>query len=128
MNPYTGIDGLEDIVLEESYVLAITATPGRLVFKVDFVLTPDHPLFRPYNAVETFACFRRGELRFQAVTASQWSDQGKPPARDATGEIDYGHIDYFEWKPGCYRLEGDFGFIEINGGDDVQVTIDEAAS
>ena len=61
MQPYTGIDGLQDIVLEESYVLGITATPGQLVFTMDFVLTRDHPLFRPFNPAETYECFRRGE-------------------------------------------------------------------
>jgi hypothetical protein len=56
-----------------------------------------------------------------------WTDHGAPPARDATGEIDYGHIEGFEWKPGCYRLEGSWGFMEVAAGD-VQVTIDEANS
>jgi hypothetical protein len=124
VKPYTEIDGLEDIVLEESYVLGITATPGRLVFEVDFVLTPNHPLYRPRSA-GTFACFRRGEFRFETVKSLQWTDQGAPPARDATGEIDYGHIEGFEWKPGCYRLEGSWGFMEV-AGSDVQVTLDEA--
>jgi hypothetical protein len=100
----------------------ISATPGQLVFTMDFVLTPDHPLYRPYNPAETFACYRHGELRFQAVKSLQWSDQGKPPAQDATGELDYDHIDYFEWKPGCYRLEGSWGFMEVTG-DDIQVTV-----
>jgi hypothetical protein len=39
MQPYTDLDGLQDIVLEESYVLGITATPGSVVFTMDFVLT-----------------------------------------------------------------------------------------
>jgi hypothetical protein len=124
MKPYTDIDGLQDIVLEESYVLGITATPGQVVFTMDFVLTRDHPLFRPFNPAETYECFRRGELRFQDVTSLQWSGQGAPPARDATGELDWGHIDYFEWKPGCYRLEGegDWGIMEVTG-DNIQVTV-----
>jgi hypothetical protein len=126
VKPYTEIDGLEDIVLEESYVLGITATPGQLVFKVDFVLTTDHPLYQPPPA-GTIECFRRGGFRFQTVKSLQWSDQGAPPTRDPNGEIDYGHIEWFEWKPGCYRLEGGWGFIEVAGGD-VQVTIDEADS
>ncbi len=126
MKPYTDIKGLQDIVLEESYVLAITATPGELVFAVDFVLTPDHPLYQPKRP-EEFACFRRGEFRIQAVTSLQWTEQGTPPARDATGELDYDHIDSFEWNPGCYRLEGEWGFMAVTGGD-VQVTIDETRS
>jgi hypothetical protein len=120
---YTEIDGLENIVLEESYVLGITATPGHLVFRVDFVLTADHPLYRPPAAGNT-ECTRTGEISFEAVESLQWSGQGAPPARDASGEIDYGHIELFEWKPGCYRLEGDWGFIEV-ASLGVRVTIDK---
>jgi hypothetical protein len=123
MQPYTGIDGLQDIVLEESYVLGITATPGSVVFTMDFVLTRDHPLFQPFNPVETYECFRRGQLRFQGVKSLQYSDQIAQATQDPDGELDWGHIDYFEWKPGCYRLEaeGDWGIMEITG-DNIHVT------
>ena len=45
MKPYTEIDGLEDIALEESWVLGRTATPGQLLLHVEFVLTASHPLW-----------------------------------------------------------------------------------
>ena len=127
MKPYTDIDGLRDIVLEESYVLGITATPGLLIL-MDFVLTPDHRLYRPHGP-ENFACFRHGELRFQDVKSLQWSDQIARPSQDATGELDWGHIDSFEWKPGCYRLDGEWewGIMEVTGGD-VQVTVHDTDS
>ena len=124
MKPYTEIDGLEDVVLEESYVLGITATPGCVLVRVEFVLTSDHRLYRP-SAAGTNECVRRGEIRFRAVESLQWSGQGSPPARDRSGEADYGHIDSFEWKPGCYRLEGDWGFMEVLGSD-VTVAMDGA--
>ncbi len=126
MKPYTDIEGLQDIVLEESYVLAITATPGEVVFKVDFVLAPDHPRYQPKRPDE-FACFRRGELRFQAVKILYWTGQGRPPSKDPDGEIDYDHIENFEWEPSCYQLHGDWGYMEVTGGD-VQVTIDDTDS
>jgi hypothetical protein len=58
------------------------------------------------------------------VKSLQWSDQIARPSQDPDGELDWGHIDYFEWKPGCYRLEGegDWGIMEVTG-DDVQVTV-----
>jgi hypothetical protein len=76
---------------------------------------------------ESIECYRRGDLRFQTVKSLQWSGQGAPPAQDATGEFDYDHIEYFEWKPRYYRLEGEWGLMEVSGGD-VQVTIDDAES
>jgi hypothetical protein len=126
VKPYTEIYGLENIVLEESYVMAIMAMPGELIFELDFVLATAHPLYKQ-PPVGVIGSFRRGKLCFQAVKSLQWSDQGAPPAEDATGKIDYGNIDSFEWRSGFYRLEGDWGFMEV-AGSDVQVTIYEANS
>ena len=126
VKPYTDIDGLEHIVLEESWVLGITATPGQLVFKVEFVLTAEHPLYQP-PPPGTAECTRRGELCFQKVTSLQWTEQGAPPSQDPDGEIDYSNIDAFEWSSGFYRLEGHWGFMAVNSGD-VQVTIDDTGS
>jgi hypothetical protein len=123
LKPYTALKGLEDIVLEESYVLAITATPSQVVFKVDFVLTTEHPRYQP-NRPGEYECFRRGELRFQDIKILYWTGQGRPPAQDATGELDYGHIETFEWEPACYQFLGDWGYMQVTGGT-VQVTIDD---
>ena len=113
MKPYTEIKGLENIVLEESYVLDIMVTPGSAIFQVDFVLAADHELYVEPPA-RTNDCVRRGEVHFRDVEYLQWSGQCVPPARDRSGEIDYGHIDSFEWKPGSYYLEGDWGVMEVH--------------
>jgi hypothetical protein len=43
-----------------------------------------------------------------------------PPATDAEGDIDFGHIDSFEWGRGKLALEGDWGDMTILA-DEVQV-------
>ncbi len=96
-----------------------------MTFTVDYVLTAEHSLYQPEHPGE-YACFRRGELRFQAVKNLYWTGQGRPPAEDADGEIDYGHIESFGWES-SYQLHGGWGYMEITGGD-VQVTIAEAGS
>ncbi|SRR6266542_4473075 len=112
MRSYTELDGLDEIVLEESYVLGITAEPGRVTFEVDFVLTPHHPewVAPPPSEVE---CFRRGTLQLMGVRRLRWDDQGGPPATDATGERDFGHIDSFKWEHDRFLLEGDWGSLDV---------------
>ena len=109
---YDEIPSLAAILLEESYVLDIEAHPASVQFSVDFVLTPEHPEYCPPGADESYCC-RRGWLRFSGVTRCLWANQGAPPARDATGEVDYGNIDSFAWDTASYLLEGDWGHMEL---------------
>lgn len=67
MRPYTDIAPLSCILLEESYVLGITATPGEATGRLDLVLTPNHPEYRLPGPGEQY-CFRRGLLGFKGVT------------------------------------------------------------
>lgn len=122
MQSYIELDSLTHYVLEESWVLDIEARPANLVMRLEFVVTEEHPAFGPWGPDE-WTCFRSGTLRFAGVTSLLWTDQGSPPARDASGEIDYGHIDVFTWKPGEYHFSGDFGSMEVHAND-VQVELD----
>jgi hypothetical protein len=121
MRPYVELAGLQEIVLEESYVLGVVAGPGELSFDLDFVLTRSHPAYAPPAAGER-ECFKRGTLSFRQVARLVWEDQGAPPAVDASGERDYGHIDSFEWEDGHYVLAGDFGRIEARA-DGIEVAL-----
>lgn len=72
-------------VLEESFVLDVVARPGSVMFRLEVVLTPEHPA---YEAPEPgiYLCYRPGSLRFEGVTALEWVAQGAAPATDASGE------------------------------------------
>jgi hypothetical protein len=102
--------------------MGISATPGRLTLDVDFVLTPAHPSYRDPPADER-ECFRRGKLRFIGVRMLCWENQGAPPATDATGESDFGHIDDLEWGEGVFELNGDWGQIRVLA-EDVSVDLE----
>ena len=119
---YQEISSLAAVVLEESYVLDIEVRPGIVEFSMDFVLTPEHKDFRPLGPEANY-CYRRGQLIFSGVKRCLWSDQGAPPARDATGEIDFGNIDSFEWDDSRYVLQGDWGRMELVA-ENVQVRLD----
>ncbi len=112
MGNYTLISSLEEILLEESWVLGIEARPGSLTFRLDMVLTVRHPMYHPPVPGEQF-CYRMGVLEFRGVSDLTWSNQGAPPARGATGQLDHGNIDDMVFEGDRYRLEGSWGEIEV---------------
>lgn len=112
MKPYTDIPDFADLVLEESFVLGISATPARVTVDVEFALTPNHAAYAPPPPDENEA-YRRGQICFIGVRRLVWEDQGARPATDATGEIDYGHIDDLRWDGATFELEGDWGRISL---------------
>src|SRR5688572_11069845 len=88
---------LSDVVLEESWVLSLDSSLRQLIVVLDLVLTPAHPEYRPARSDETY-CYRRGALVVDSDTAVILRRSTRPPAVDATGELDFGHIDVF--RPG----------------------------
>jgi hypothetical protein len=99
MTPYQNLPGFETYVLEESWVLGVTARPTSVVFRMDVVLTPEHPRYQPPRTGNNLY-YADGHLVFDEVTDLEWVAQGAPAATDATGEIDYGHIDSMTWDSG----------------------------
>jgi hypothetical protein len=116
MRAYTEIADLEHFVLEESWVLAIEASPGHLVLRVDLVLDKDHPDLEPAAAGETHYS-RPGLMVFDDVADLSWTNQPSRPAVDANGEEDWGHIDSMLWDKNHYEFSGDFGRLSISAGE-----------
>lgn len=112
MTAYTSLPQLSGFLLEESYVLDIEARPSFVRFVLDLVLTPEHPQFADPVPGEQY-CFRRGHIEFLGVRRLLWTAQGAPPARDASGELDYGNIDLLNASDIGYELEGSWGRIEL---------------
>lgn len=116
MTNYADMPELRTYYLEDSWVLDIVASPGLLTIAIDLVLTSEHPDYGPPRPGEQH-CYRRGEIRFTDVTNLEWAGQGViRPARDASGEIDYGNIDALSSDGGTYSLAGDFGSIRVRAG------------
>lgn len=116
VNDYREVSRLAVYHLEESYILDIQAHPGLLACEMDLALHIDHPLHSPHSPEERH-CYRRGRLEFSQVSDLHWVDQGTPPARDATGELDYGSIDSLEMEGNLYVMTGDFGRISVTASD-----------
>ncbi|GAA3885876.1 hypothetical protein ACFYWH_42200 [Streptomyces sp. NPDC003737] len=116
MNDYREVSRLAVYHLEESYVLDIQARPGSLALEMDLALNVDHPQHKPALPGERH-CYRRGTLQFSQVVDLHWVDQGTPPAKDATGELDYGTVDSLEVEGNLYVMTGDFGRISVTASD-----------
>lgn len=113
MSDYSDLPALRGFVLEESWVLTITCMPGLVEFNMELVLSRDHPQLRPARPGEAFD-IRAGRLVFEGVDELIWSRQGSFPATDASGEVDWGHIDSLTWNDGRFDLEGDWGKMRLD--------------
>jgi hypothetical protein len=112
MQIYTDLAILADFLLEDSFVLQITAEPREVRFSLDIVLVPSHPEYHPPEPGEHH-CYRRATLTFFLVSELSWRDQTVGPSSDASGELDYGNIDTFEWSGDSYHLTGDWGTMVV---------------
>lgn len=113
MNPYWQLDQLKDVYLEDSWILRINATPGRLEVVLDFVLRENHSDYRDPLPGEQY-CYKRGSLVFSAVSELSWIGQGKiRPTTDANGETDYGSLDVLQFDDPRWSMAGDFGEISV---------------
>ncbi|MGV9645728.1 hypothetical protein [Streptomyces sp. NPDC003514] len=111
--PYTRFPGFDGVGLEESFVLDIQATPGRLSITLDLRIGSAHPAYWDPLAGEV-ACFRKAVIEFSAVRELTRSRQGVVrPAVDASDERDWGGIDELRQLGAVYHLEGDWGAIEV---------------
>ncbi|MDQ1027064.1 hypothetical protein QF035_004646 [Streptomyces umbrinus] len=110
---YTSFPGFDGTSLEDSFVLEIQATPGRLNITLDLMIGWAHPSYRDPLEGEV-ACFRKAVIEFPAVQELTWTRQSSiRPAVDAIGEQDWGGIDALRQLGTVYQLEGDWGAIEV---------------
>jgi hypothetical protein len=112
LSAYTHIPALADLVLEESYVLAIETEPASVRFVVDFCLAQNHPNWRKPLPNE-WACYHKGQLVLHPARVITWKPSGHPGAVDAAGEIDFGDFDEFDVDGERIRMSGDWGEMEV---------------
>lgn len=105
---------LAEVVLEDSWVFRLYHTSTVLLFELDVVLTQRHREYRTPPPGE-HACFRHAQLHIASRQPIMLNQSAAPPATDASGSIDYGHIDVFRHvrhDPAglpMWELDGDWG-------------------
>ncbi len=112
---YYEISSLSHIYLEDSYVLAINEAANSLAFELEAVLTEKHSKYEKPRAGEYY-CYQRASLRFSNFESLEWIERRFFSFSDASGEIDYGNIDSFNYGEGWFLLSGDWGKVKIKGG------------
>lgn len=111
---WTEIPEFANIDLSESYVLGWSTAPGTLEFGLEVVLCKGHPEFNQPPSTD-WACYHPGKLIFQGVE----SLSGLPaqsevhPTTDASGTIDYGHLDTLTRTGNQFEISGDFGLASF---------------
>jgi hypothetical protein len=104
-----------DIGFPGSYVLGLLIRPYVIALAMDFVLLPSHKLYsEPFDG--EVACYRRGRMFISKFSHLTWKATGTLPGTDASGERDYGTLDFFDYDGKSWRLEGEWGEITILGG------------
>lgn len=112
MQNYTDFPSLEDVYLEDSYVLGISEQDGTLVFRLEAVLTPGHPRYRAPRPGEQHR-YVDGTLTLGPATEIRWLRRSPQTYVDAAGDTDLGNIDTFVQREGRFEIEGDWGHVVV---------------
>jgi len=111
---WTELPAFKGIDLSESYILGWAISESTLEFQLEVVLCPEHPQFQQPPSSE-WACYHPGHLIFEDLE----SLTGLPlqsevfPTTDATGAIDFGHIDSLTVNGNHFEVAGDFGLASF---------------
>jgi hypothetical protein len=97
------------VLLEDSLVLEVALSEHQIAFRIEAVLLPEHQAYTDLKPGEMHCC-RSGWLSFSNSQAVVVELSGAPPAIDASGATDLGHIDGVnEVENDMWVLEGDWG-------------------
>jgi hypothetical protein len=112
MRPYHELPNLDDLYLEDSWVLEVQETPDEVRFRLDAVLRETHPKWSPPKNDEVYA-YLPLSLVFPGKVRVDWVEHRMKPVLGPNDEVDYGNIDSFEWEPRFFELEGEWGHVRI---------------
>lgn len=97
-------------------MLDVQATDHDCTCRLDLVLTPERTAFHPPSPGEQH-CYAPATLRIIASDALSFQPGQGRPARDASGELDRGHIDSFvpvDWEGrDAWLLTGEWGELLV---------------
>ncbi len=108
---YWQLAGLENIYLEDSYVLGIK-TDTSIEFFLEAILTENHPLYTSPLPGEQY-CYQRITLKFPRPQTYNLTLNKMIPIVDPDGTWDYGNIDEFFMENETYHLIGEWGELTV---------------
>ncbi|MCA1702135.1 MAG: hypothetical protein LC808_02240 [Actinobacteria bacterium] len=109
---YSAVRDLAGIYLEDSYVLDIVEELPWFKFKIEAVLTPNHPHYRAPGPDEQY-CYATGWLVFADISHVEWERKSLRKYIDAEGEEDMGNIDFLRHYSDHWYGGGDWGEVRM---------------
>jgi hypothetical protein len=109
------IEELDNIFLEDTFVLSWHQSSASLTFNVLASLLQSHPEALP-PANGEWACYRSGVIKFSGVSSVNGllRQESVTPTTDPDGSVDYGCVDFLSLvRPGEYRIAGEFGVVTV---------------
>jgi hypothetical protein len=108
----------QGIDLNDSYVLSWELASSRLVFHLEVSIWPESKYYAPPKPNE-YTCYRKGTLSFENLISLSGlqSMTETVSSTDSQGEIDFGNIDDLESTESGFSVYGDFGEVNIDGGE-----------
>ena len=123
---YSDVSALSFVYLEDSYVLNIAEAPRELRFRLDAVLSEQHPAYRPPKPGGQY-CYASGWLVLPNVTLTEWEHRSTQRYIDAVGEEDLGNIDFLERREDHWWIGGDWGNVRVYTSANPEFILDNTA-
>ncbi len=115
---WSKIDIFRGIDLTDSFVLSWSHDGNELTFELEASIWPDSEYYsKPQNG--EYTCYRKAALKFTGVQSINGlkSINLVPSTTDPDGSTDYGNIDALSQTETGFNLSGDFGSVNIVGGE-----------
>ena len=119
---YESLPAFSDVVLEESWIRQVIASPGTVLLLVEAVIAKGSPLLQEPRPGEQFF-WLPGVIRFEGVSSLEWTDQ-QPPTTNPDGTEDYDHVNALTVDGDVYVVESGAGTLRLTAAD-VVVQLDE---
>lgn len=115
---WTEVEIFRGIDLNDSFILAWRHENRNVTFELEASIWPASRYYRPAKPGE-YTCYRRATLAFENVIECVGlpSMDSAPKSSDAAGETDYGNIDSLLILDDGFSVSGDFGTVNIQGGE-----------
>ena len=115
---WTQIELFKGIDLNDSFVLNWANEGDQLCFELEASIWPESDYyFKPKDG--EYTCYRKAVLKFVNVksTSGLKPIESVHSTKDPDGSTDYGNIDTLCQTEGGFNLSGDFGSVNIMGGE-----------
>jgi len=115
---WSKIDIFRGIDLTDSFVLSWSHDGNELTFELEASIWPDSEYYsKPHNG--EYTCYRKAALKFTGVQSINGlkSINLVSSTTDPDGSTDYGNIDALSQTETGFNLSGDFGSVNIVGGE-----------